>query len=94
MQNTILDNGSNVCTGCSACVAICHTSAFNIGYDKDGFYVPFLEKTKCIECGLCKEVCYKYLEDSDITPRNDYEDKPVLAVTNNYVEHKKKTKYP
>jgi len=86
MQNTILDNGSNECTGCSACAAICPTSAIYMGYDENGFYVPFLEENKCIECGLCKEVCYKYLEDSHITPRDDYKSKPVLAVTNNYVE--------
>lgn len=46
-----------LCTGCSACSAACPYSAISIVEDTRGFYHPQIDETKCVECGLCQNVC-------------------------------------
>ncbi|MBQ7396415.1 MAG: Coenzyme F420 hydrogenase/dehydrogenase, beta subunit C-terminal domain [Lentisphaeria bacterium] len=48
---------SELCCGCGACANICHKRAIVLSQDKQGFYVPQIDRKKCIECGLCKKVC-------------------------------------
>lgn len=86
MSNNITDNGYNDCTGCSACALCCPNSAIKIINNTNGFFTPILDENICMKCGLCKEVCYKYLDDSNIISREDYKGKKVLAVLNNYLE--------
>ena len=31
--------------------------------DDHGFYKPIIDDDKCVECGLCKNSCYKYDEE-------------------------------
>lgn len=50
------------CTSCQLCSAICPTSAINIELNNEGFYIPKIDKEKCIDCGKCISVCYKYDE--------------------------------
>lgn len=45
------------CCGCSACVSICNHNAINFKSDEEGFLYPHINKTKCIDCGLCNIVC-------------------------------------
>lgn len=53
-----LDNqDKSLCTGCTACDAICPVSAIKMEYDSEGFKYPVIDNEKCINCGMCKKVC-------------------------------------
>jgi coenzyme F420-reducing hydrogenase beta subunit len=86
MKNNILDKGCNDCTGCSACAITCTQSAIKMITNANGFYTPVLDENFCTSCGLCKSVCYKYLDDTRITPQASFLGKKVISVLNNYFE--------
>lgn len=48
---------SSQCCGCTACASICNHDAIFMKPDKLGFKYPFVDKEKCIDCGLCDKVC-------------------------------------
>ena len=57
----------NDCFGCSACKCICPVGAINFIESNEKFLVPAINKAKCLECGLCTEVCpavHKWCADS------------------------------
>ena len=64
-MNNILDGKGkfNSCTGCGMCAAICPKDAIKIVLNKEGFYRPIVDESKCISCGICKKVCYCYAEE-------------------------------
>lgn len=45
------------CCGCSACMSACAKNAISMPLDNEGFQYPVVDKTLCIECGLCERVC-------------------------------------
>lgn len=45
------------CCGCTACASICPHSAIEMKPDVLGFKYPDVDKTKCVDCGLCDKVC-------------------------------------
>lgn len=51
------------------CAAVCPMNAISIHMDQEGFYRPTVEENLCIDCGLCRRVCYKY--DPKILPTPD-----------------------
>lgn len=53
------------CTSCQMCAAICPKQAISISLNKDGFYRPGIDADKCVDCGICKSVCYKYAHVSE-----------------------------
>lgn len=61
-MNNILDIAKKIhsCTGCQMCSAICPSDSIDIKLNDKGFYEPFVDSMKCISCGKCKKVCYKY----------------------------------
>lgn len=48
------------CTSCQMCAAVCPQEAIDIQLNKDGFYRPVVKEDKCVDCGLCKKICYKF----------------------------------
>lgn len=50
------------CTGCLACYGVCPLNAIKCTQDENGFYRPYIDTTKCVECGLCRTVCYSHKE--------------------------------
>lgn len=46
-----------LCSGCYACYNICPKNAIYMKEDPFGFKYPFIDKSKCINCGLCRKVC-------------------------------------
>lgn len=45
------------CCGCTACASICTHNAISMEPDVLGFLYPKVDRTKCVECGLCENVC-------------------------------------
>ncbi|NLV95058.1 MAG: 4Fe-4S binding protein [Candidatus Riflebacteria bacterium] len=47
------------CTGCYACANVCPDSVNCISMveDEEGFWYPKVDYNRCIECGLCIDVC-------------------------------------
>lgn len=45
------------CTGCFACYSICPKKAIEMKEDKEGFKYPVINRSKCVDCGLCSKVC-------------------------------------
>ena len=46
------------CYGCGVCSASCPRKIISIHLNKNGFYEPCIDETeKCIECGICRDVC-------------------------------------
>lgn len=45
------------CTSCMSCYCSCPQGAIQIITDKEGFYYPQVDETKCSHCGICNRVC-------------------------------------
>lgn len=45
------------CCGCSACYAVCPKRAITMKPDAEGFLLPVIDKTLCVNCGQCQKVC-------------------------------------
>lgn len=45
------------CSGCTACSSICPKGCIKMQPDVLGFLYPVVDTEKCIECGLCENVC-------------------------------------
>lgn len=45
------------CTGCSACMNKCPKQCIEMKEDEIGHLHPYIDDSRCIECGLCRKVC-------------------------------------
>lgn len=59
----------HTCTSCQMCGAVCPTNAITINFDDEGFYRPTICEDKCIDCGKCVTVCYKYDREIKLTSK-------------------------
>lgn len=48
------------CTSCQVCAAACPEEAIVIKLNRNGFYRPYIDEGKCIDCSICTRVCYKF----------------------------------
>ena len=69
------------CTSCQMCAAVCSKGAITIRLDSDGFYRPYIEDSLCVDCGLCKKVCYKYDEEVEQTSLLELDNMPLYAAS-------------
>ena len=46
----------DMCSGCGACVSKCNKNAVHIDDSIDS-YNAIIDSTKCVDCGLCRDVC-------------------------------------
>lgn len=51
--------GYDVCTQCHACQASCPKGCISMVEAKDGFFVPKIDRNKCVECGACMKACHR-----------------------------------
>ena len=45
------------CCGCTACSNSCNHGAITMLPNKDGFLMPHVDESKCVDCGLCDKAC-------------------------------------
>ena len=74
MEGNICD----LCTGCGACAYKCPQGAIYFSLNERKEYVAKIDKSKCIECCLCKKICPQNNEISCTKPNETY-----AAWTNN-----------
>lgn len=54
------------CYGCTACSAVCPHDSIKMVSSKKGFYIPQLDKDKCLDCGLCLKSCPAHKKDEAV----------------------------
>lgn len=86
-SNVCDDKALRQCTGCGICASVCGKNAITIRFDGNGYYKPFVDEDKCVECNLCKKSCYKY--DENLIQSDAYE--VCYAAVNKDNEHLKKS---
>lgn len=57
MNNVNEIKKSYLCYGCGACNVICGHSAIKMRYDNIGRLIPYIDKDRCRDCGLCIANC-------------------------------------
>lgn len=55
--NTISIIKKEDCCGCTACFASCPENSIKMIPDYEGFLYPEINNSKCINCGICYDVC-------------------------------------
>ena len=53
-------SAKRTCTSCQMCAAVCPKDAIKIVLDDYGFYRPVIDDVRCVDCGICTTVCYKF----------------------------------
>ena len=53
----MMERITKYCTGCRACEQLCPKGAISFGIDSEGFPVPLINQSACIDCGMCQKRC-------------------------------------
>ncbi|GEM_PF-222766 len=51
------------CSGCGACAAVCSSKAITLEQDDAGFLIASVDAAKCVNCGICVKVCYRFFNN-------------------------------
>lgn len=68
-MNIVCETAIQDCTSCQMCAAVCAQNAISIHLNEDGFYRPYIDNDKCINCGICTKVCYKFDTEINLTSK-------------------------
>ena len=79
----IADVDKNKCTGCGACGAICPKKCIEFISDEEGFLIPKVNFSSCINCGICLKRCQTIHKPSTNKPLTVF-----AAQTKNFSELK------
>lgn len=52
------------CYGCTACKMICPANAITMTENEKGFLYPQIDENKCIDCGMCRQVCSEQIKQA------------------------------
>lgn len=81
-MNNINDIKKNhLCYGCGTCNVACSKNAITMQYDNIGRILPYIDKNKCIDCGICYNIC----------PSLDYKGIQITDIEDCYIGNVKKT---
>ena len=72
------------CCGCNACGDVCGKKAITFITDNEGFWYPKVDMEKCVDCGLCENVCP--ILQSETLKKNDFEKPKCFAAQNKNLE--------
>lgn len=56
-MNSVNQFSNNCCYGCGVCVVTCPKKAVSMKLNEDGFYLPVVDESRCVLCGLCLQTC-------------------------------------
>lgn len=74
-------NKKESCSGCHACYSVCPKKCIEMERDEEGFLYPFVDLSKCINCGLCESIC-------PIINKNDKENQNTVCYAVKYNNEK------
>ena len=57
MKNINIIKESQLCYGCGTCNVVCNKDAITMKYDNIGRLLPIINEEKCVNCGLCYNIC-------------------------------------
>ena len=55
------------CCGCTACANSCNHGALTMQHNEEGFLMPHVDESKCVDCGLCDKVCPHLNTSTDLS---------------------------
>lgn len=61
-----------ICSGCTACYAVCPRRAIAMVPDMEGFSYPRIDDSCCVNCGVCARVCPVLNPGEERTPIRVY----------------------
>lgn len=67
------------CSGCHSCYSSCPKAAIQMVPNCEGFLYPVIEKSLCVECGICEKFCPVL----NIVDYNQKKDTEAFAIINN-----------
>lgn len=72
-QRISLFTDKTKCSACYACINICSMNAIVMKKDSQGFMYPEINRSLCIECGMCEKVCnYRKQDNKGNKPKLSY----------------------
>lgn len=72
MLDFATNNKKSLCCGCEACAQCCPKQCITMFEDSEGFLYPQVDKSSCIDCGLCEKVCPVIHQDEPTEPLSSY----------------------
>lgn len=82
VEKSILSISWDHFSGCGYCANVCNLDAIEMKSDNHGFMHPNVNLNKCVQCGLCLEMCPYKLKEANKVKEPDFQ-KIYAAYSNN-----------
>jgi len=73
-----------ICQECGGCVSFCSSAEYNIIALKDPYFPPvYINKDKCLECGICYHICPQtHVLDDELNRTYEFKDFSSMPIGN------------